>query len=94
MSSLRHPSIVNCYGVSLSSNSKYMIVSIFFINLQIVNQSIKVEYLSNGSLEGAIYNSKIGRRKLKFLTKLNILSDVCKGMVYLHSIKPNKIIHR
>ena len=28
MSSLRHPSIVSCYGISLSTESKYMIVSI------------------------------------------------------------------
>ncbi|EFC36588.1 predicted protein [Naegleria gruberi] len=78
MSSLRHPSVVSCYGVSITNDSKYMVV----------------EYLENGSLEKALYKSKIGKEKLSFETKLNILLDVGKGMTYLHSIRPNKIIHR
>ncbi|EFC36725.1 predicted protein [Naegleria gruberi] len=78
MSSLRHPCIVSCFGVSLTTNGKYMIV----------------EYLENGSLEKAIYNSKMGRAILRFETKLKILTDVAKGLVYLHSIKPHRIIHR
>lgn len=63
--------------------------------IDVLNElNIKVEYLSNGALDGAIYESKIGKKKLSYVTKLNILNDVCKGMVYLHSIRPNKIIHR
>ncbi|EFC47641.1 predicted protein [Naegleria gruberi] len=78
MSSLRHPCIVSCYGVSLTTNGKYMVV----------------EYMEHGSLEKAIYNSRIGREIMRFETKLKILIDITKGLIYLHSIKPHKIIHR
>ncbi|EFC45338.1 predicted protein, partial [Naegleria gruberi] len=78
MSSLRHPFIVSCFGVSLTTNAKYMVV----------------EYMNNGSVEKAIYNSNQGKNVLRFNVKLKILISVAKGLTYLHSIKPHKIIHR
>ena len=78
LSSLRHPSIVSFYGVSVTSSGKFMIV----------------EYLEKGSLDKVIYNSKMGKERLTLKMKLEILLGISKGMTYLHSIKPNMIIHR
>lgn len=53
-----------------------------------------VEYLSKGSLDKAIYNSKMGKEILTLETKILILKSVASGMSYLHSLKPYAIIHR
>ncbi|KAG2378821.1 hypothetical protein C9374_007969 [Naegleria lovaniensis] len=78
LSDLRHPSIVNFFGVAMSQSVKYMVV----------------EFLSKGSLDKAIYNSKIGKEILSLETKISILKSVSSGMSYLHSLKPYAIIHR
>jgi len=78
LSSLRHPSIVSFYGVSIASSGKYMVV----------------EYLKNGSLDNVIYNSKMRNEPLTLARKLHILLGVAKGMTYLHTLKPHMIAHR
>ncbi|EFC38231.1 predicted protein [Naegleria gruberi] len=78
LNSLRHPSIVRFYGVSLSNTNKYMVV----------------EYLENGSLDAIIAQSKCGRRTLDLKSKIEILKGIASGMDYLHSLKPRSLIHR
>ncbi|KAG2378398.1 hypothetical protein C9374_008541 [Naegleria lovaniensis] len=78
LSTLRHPNIVNFYGISISDSTKCMVV----------------EYLPMGSLDRLIYNCKLGNQVLTFSHKLEILLGVAKGMAYMHSLKPNPILHR
>ncbi|KAG2383064.1 hypothetical protein C9374_004401 [Naegleria lovaniensis] len=78
LSTLRHPNIVNFYGISISDSTKCMVV----------------EYLPMGSLDRLIYNCKLGNQVLTFSQKLEILLGVAKGMAYMHSLKPNPILHR
>ena len=78
LSTLRHPNIVNLYGVSISDTRKYMVV----------------EYLPKGSLDKLILNCKHGTKVLSLPQKLNILLGVAKGMAYMHSLKPKPVIHR
>ncbi|KAG2387147.1 hypothetical protein C9374_001479 [Naegleria lovaniensis] len=78
LSSLRHPNIVNFYGVSMTDTGKFMVV----------------EYLPRGSLDKLIYQCKVGKEKLALSKKLSILLGISNGMAYLHSLKPNMIVHR
>ncbi|EFC43437.1 predicted protein, partial [Naegleria gruberi] len=32
--------------------------------------------------------------KLPFRTKVKIISDICRGIMYLHNLQPNFIVHR
>lgn len=77
LSRLRHFNVVQFYGVTVTKQSKYMIT----------------EYLSKGSLDRIIYQSKNGIIVLTLRRRINILIDVANGMDYLHSLKP-AIIHR
>ncbi|EFC50824.1 predicted protein [Naegleria gruberi] len=72
MKSLRHPNIVNFYGVSVSNNTKYMVI----------------EYMEHGSLENVLYKSKSGRITLTLEEKIHILLGVSRGVNYLHSLNP------
>ncbi|KAG2388284.1 hypothetical protein C9374_000448 [Naegleria lovaniensis] len=77
LSRLRHFNVVQFYGVTVTKQSKYMIT----------------EFLSKGSLDRIIYQSKNGILVLTLRKRINILIDVANGMDYLHSLKP-AIIHR
>ncbi|KAG2386706.1 hypothetical protein C9374_002450 [Naegleria lovaniensis] len=76
LSTLRHPNIVNFYGVSIINSTKCMVV----------------EYLSRGSLDRMIYNCRSRQCVLKLFQKLDILLGVAKGMAYMHSLKPNPVV--
>ncbi|KAG2388281.1 hypothetical protein C9374_000445 [Naegleria lovaniensis] len=78
LGSIRHPNIVQFFGVIVSGTQKYMVV----------------EFLQKGSLEKLIANSYNGVEILDLPSKINILLDIAKGMNYLHSLKPKRIIHR
>ncbi|KAG2388890.1 hypothetical protein C9374_000329 [Naegleria lovaniensis] len=72
LASLRHPCILQLFGVSVSKENKFMVT----------------EYLENGSLERIIYNCRVGKQSLSILDKLSILQDIASGMDYLHSLTP------
>ncbi|EFC41897.1 predicted protein [Naegleria gruberi] len=72
LNSLSHPNIVKFYGISKTSNNKYMVV----------------EYIGNGSLDRLIYNSRIGVSPLNLKGKLDILISIANGMKYLHTLNP------
>ncbi|KAG2393027.1 hypothetical protein C9374_009604 [Naegleria lovaniensis] len=72
LASLRHPCILQLFGVSVSKENKFMVT----------------EYLENGSLERIIYNCRVGKQSLSILDKLSILQDISSGMDYLHSLTP------
>ncbi|KAG2382004.1 hypothetical protein C9374_005796 [Naegleria lovaniensis] len=78
LGSIRHPNIVQFFGVIIAGSKKYMVV----------------EYLENGSLDKLIYNVKLGMERITLHQKIDILLGVAKGMNYLHSLKPRGIIHR
>ncbi|KAL9649970.1 hypothetical protein ABK040_003088 [Willaertia magna] len=78
LAKIRHPNIVNFYGICLTDLSKYMIV----------------EYLKNGDLGKLIYYSKIGKEIITIKKKILLLLDISNGMNYLHELKPYPIIHR
>ncbi|KAG2386295.1 hypothetical protein C9374_002741 [Naegleria lovaniensis] len=79
LASIRHPNIVQFFGVIVSGSRKYMVV----------------EFMEKKSLDLAIYNSKNGIEKLSIFRKIDILLGVAKGMQYLHAMKPfGGIIHR
>ncbi|EFC36133.1 predicted protein [Naegleria gruberi] len=72
LNSLSHPNIVKFYGISMTSNHRYMVV----------------EYINHGSLDRLIYNSRIGVSTLNLKRKLDILISVANGMKYLHTLNP------
>ncbi|KAG2370865.1 hypothetical protein C9374_013776 [Naegleria lovaniensis] len=78
LGSMRHPNIVQFFGVILAGKNKYMVV----------------EYLEKGSLDKLIHASKTKVEPLDMYRKIDILLGVAKGMHYLHSLKPKGIIHR
>ncbi|KAG2379549.1 hypothetical protein C9374_006666 [Naegleria lovaniensis] len=78
LGSIRHPNIVQFFGVIIAGSKKYMVV----------------EYLEKGSLDKLIYNIKLGTERITLHQKIDILLGVAKGMNYLHSLKPRAIIHR
>ncbi|KAF0983379.1 hypothetical protein FDP41_010444 [Naegleria fowleri] len=78
LGSIRHPNIVQFFGIILASSKKYMVV----------------EYMERGSLDKLIYNAKHGIEKIDLFRKIDILLGIAKGMNYLHSLQPRGIIHR
>ncbi|KAB7505729.1 Serine/threonine-protein kinase TNNI3K [Armadillidium nasatum] len=81
-----------CREVSIlgSLNSPY-IVKFVGACLQDPSQfAIVTEFVNGGSLFSTIHEQKIS---LDMVTKLNIVLDVAKGMLYLHTL-PQPIIHR
>ena len=75
LSQLRHPNIVALFGVSVTERDKFLVT----------------EWMPSGSLDALITNAVKGKINLKFSQKIAILTDICKGMSYLHS---SNIIHR
>jgi tRNA A-37 threonylcarbamoyl transferase component Bud32/preprotein translocase subunit YajC len=76
---LRHMNVVLFLGISQDNAS---------------NRYIVTEFVENSSIDTLIYNDKLQRNQiLSFSDKLRILSQVCQGMIYLHSMQP-PIIHR
>ncbi|EFC42325.1 predicted protein [Naegleria gruberi] len=78
LSSLKHPSIVSFYGISVGVNVKYMIV----------------EFMPNGSLDHLIRECKSGKVHITLRQKINIILGIANGLLYLHNLKPLSIIHR
>src|SRR3989338_4333621 len=78
LSSIRHPNIVNFYGVCLSDQTKFMVT----------------EFMSGGSLESLIYECKTKRKHINLSQKISILIGIANGMSYLHGGKDSCIIHR
>ncbi|EFC49505.1 predicted protein, partial [Naegleria gruberi] len=68
LSSIRHPNIVNFYGVCLSKESKFIVT----------------EYVSGGSLDNLIYDCKLKRNHINLREKISILLGIANGMSYLH----------
>jgi len=77
----------------LSSLRHPAIVSFYGVAMSSSTKYMVVEYLT-GSLDKAIYNSRMGKNTIRMKEKLNILLGVASGMNYLHSLKPMSIIHR
>ena len=50
--------------------------------------------MTNGSLEKAVRDCRLGKKTMPIQQKLKILLDVAAGMKYLHGLKPNALIHR
>ena len=79
LSSIRHPNVVNLYGVVLSDQSKFMVT----------------EYMNGGCLEKLIYDCKMKKKHINLREKVSILIGIANGMSYLHGGKDNcMIIHR
>ncbi|KAG2373298.1 hypothetical protein C9374_012287 [Naegleria lovaniensis] len=78
LSSIRHPNIIQFFGVILTGCKKYMVV----------------EFMEKGSLAQLIYQLRTGSQQLSIFGKIDILLGIAKGMNYLHSMKPRGIIHR
>eukprot|EP00817_Percolomonadidae_sp_ATCC50343_P000258 CAMPEP_0117430990 /NCGR_PEP_ID=MMETSP0758-20121206/10551_1 /TAXON_ID=63605 /ORGANISM="Percolomonas cosmopolitus, Strain AE-1 (ATCC 50343)" /LENGTH=966 /DNA_ID=CAMNT_0005219605 /DNA_START=278 /DNA_END=3181 /DNA_ORIENTATION=+ len=74
MASLRHPNIVQFLGICITSQHRFIVT----------------EYISGGSLDKWIFDSK---KKLSLKKKINILLDIAQGMDYLHSLSP-PLVHR
>ncbi|KAG2386911.1 hypothetical protein C9374_001946 [Naegleria lovaniensis] len=77
LKSLRHPNVLSFIGVCIGSSDELQHY-----------QFIITEFMDNGSLDR--YMRKL-RGKFYMETKLDILMDICRGMVYLHY---KGIIHR
>nr|CAG4716008.1 unnamed protein product [Naegleria fowleri] len=78
LGSIRHPNIVQFFGVIISGPKKFMVV----------------EYLQKGSLDKLINNSRNGTEVVDLERKVHFLLDIANGMNYLHNLKPNPVIHR
>ena len=79
MKSLRHPNVLAFIGICIGSNSSAE---------QSHHEFIITEFMENGSLDR--YMKKL-RRNISLEKKIEILMDICKGMIYLHY---KGIIHR
>ncbi|KAG2374503.1 hypothetical protein C9374_010787 [Naegleria lovaniensis] len=78
LSSIRHPNIIQFFGVILAGSKKYMVV----------------EFMEKGSLAQLIYQLRTGAHYLSIFGKIDILLGIARGMNYLHSMKPHGVIHR
>ncbi|KAG2379569.1 hypothetical protein C9374_006686 [Naegleria lovaniensis] len=78
LSSLRHPNIVNFYGVCLADSQQFMVT----------------EFMQGGSLDHLIYSCKKKTKYLTLSQKIHLLKDISSGMSYLHEGRDSVIIHR
>ncbi|KAG2383320.1 hypothetical protein C9374_004657 [Naegleria lovaniensis] len=69
---LRHPNIINFYGIFISEFKKYMVV----------------EYLQGGSLDNLIKKMKNQNVIISMKEKMKILIGIASGMKYLHNLQP------
>ncbi|KAL0487750.1 MAPKK kinase [Acrasis kona] len=78
LSYLRHPNIILFLGIAVDQDNQYIIT----------------EYAENGSLDDLIYEKHQNKYKsIPLMHKFNMLIDVCKGMIYLHSLNPQILHH-
>jgi serine/threonine protein kinase len=80
--SLRHPNIVQFMGVCVTEDMKFIVT----------------EFMSGKSLESILYFKKNQEeyrmhQALSYRKKLDILMDVLKGLIYMHSRQP-PLLHR
>lgn len=79
--SLRHPNIVLFMGVALNAENRYIVTELMHKSLEWLIHSKKN------------MNTYTLHNSITFEKKLELLLDVIKGMLYLHSLQP-VIVHR
>jgi serine/threonine protein kinase len=84
LNTVQHPNILRFIGVGILDDQMLIVT----------------EYMEDGSLDQILFKGKPKYTdskyhvRLSFKRKMEILTDVAKGMEYLHSFTPKKIYHR
>uniref|UniRef100_A0A6B2L2B0 Protein kinase domain-containing protein n=1 Tax=Arcella intermedia TaxID=1963864 RepID=A0A6B2L2B0_9EUKA len=94
LSQLNHPNIILFIGACVTNTDVYIITE--YMPLGSVYSILHSDLCRTSTMNGALnINIKKDKSQLKLSlnTKINILMDTAKGMLYLHSFRP-PIIHR